>query len=194
MEKYNAFYLDGTLLIRIINKETTKIEKHDNTVVLYNGDQIIGYNLFDFKVDDLKDGLVPYCKYVEDSVNERLAKINQGPLELMDVDDYFIVGYVEESSDHPESSKLHIAQVDLGDHKSQIVCGAKNIEHGQKVVVAIPGAVLNDGTWISKGKLLKVESNGMICSDKELGLSDVSHGILVLDANAQVGSRFFDEN
>jgi len=194
MNKFHAFYLDNVLLVRMVNKQTDHTKKEGDITLLYNGETLIGYNIFNVELD-LPKGLLDYNKDVERLVNERLAKINQEPLEMEDVQSYFRVGFVKECEKHPDSNKLSVTQIDFGNGDlSQVVCGASNITQGQKVVVAQPGAVLNDGTWIGKGKLLKVDSNGMVCSAKELGLSKESQGILVLEEDAVVGSRFFNEN
>ena len=81
-----------------------------------------------------------------------------------------VVGYVKEYVKHPEADKLNICQVDVGEETTQIICGAPNVEAGQKVIVASPGAVLPGGIKIKKAKLRGEESNGMICSLQELGI------------------------
>ena len=92
-----------------------------------------------------------------------------------------IVGFVKECIPHPNADKLSICQVDIGDTLTQIVCGANNVKAGQFVPVAIIGCVLNDNFKIKKAKLRGVESNGMICSSKEIGLPELNDGILELD-------------
>lgn len=103
-----------------------------------------------------------------------------------------VVGHVLECVDHPNSDHLHVCQVDLGEKKDQIVCGAPNIAAGQKVIVALPGAVLPGGT-IKNSTVRGVESNGMICSLQELGIENkyvpaiYQNGIYVLDEDAKPG-------
>ncbi|XPV52277.1 MAG: YtpR family tRNA-binding protein [Halarcobacter ebronensis] len=92
-----------------------------------------------------------------------------------------VVGKVLEKEKHPDADKLNICQVDVGDETVQIVCGAKNVDAGQYVPVAIVGCKLNDNFKIKKAKLRGVESNGMICSSTELGLAKLNDGILELD-------------
>lgn len=91
------------------------------------------------------------------------------------------VGYVEACEKHPDADKLNVCQVNLGDEKVQIVCGAKNIAAGQTVAVATVGTTLSDDFKIKKAKLRGVESLGMICSSSEIGLPATNDGILVLD-------------
>ena len=79
------------------------------------------------------------------------------------------IGKIIECEKHPDSDHLHICKVDVGNEVLQIVCGAPNARVGIKVIVALIGAVLPDGT-IKKGKLRGVESCGMLCSIEELGL------------------------
>lgn len=105
-----------------------------------------------------------------------------------------VVGDVKSVEDHPDASKLHICQVDVGeDALYQIVCGAPNIAAGQKVIVALPGARIKDNVKIKKGKLRGQESKGMICSLAELGIDEnvvpkaYAEGIFVLPSDATVG-------
>ena len=92
-----------------------------------------------------------------------------------------VVGKVLEKEKHPDADKLNICQVDVGSETVQIVCGAKNVEAGQFVPVAVVGANLGDGFKIKKAKLRGAPSNGMICSSTELGLPKLNDGILELD-------------
>ena len=76
----------------------------------------------------------------------------------------FVVGKVLSVEKHPDADKLSVCQVDAGDGERTIVCGAPNVAAGQTVPVALPGAVMPDGTKLGKAKLRGVESNGMILS------------------------------
>lgn len=102
-------------------------------------------------------------------------------LEKISIAPKVVVGKVLEKEKHPDADKLNICQVDLGTHKVQIVCGAKNVEAGQFVPVATVGCDLGNDFIIKEAKLRGVESNGMICSSTELGLPKLNDGILVLD-------------
>jgi len=98
-----------------------------------------------------------------------------------------VVAHVKSVSPHPNADKLRVTEVDAGTGELlQIVCGAPNVAAGQKVPCALVGAKL-PGLEIRKAKLRGVESNGMLCSARELGMSDDHSGLLVLDADAPVG-------
>ncbi len=86
-----------------------------------------------------------------------------------------VVGYVESKEQHPDADKLSICHVNIGNEVSQIVCGAPNVEKGQHVIVALPGAVLPGGFNIKSSTIRGVESNGMICSLSELGIDKKYH-------------------
>lgn len=102
---------------------------------------------------------------------------------------HFVVGEVLTKEKHPNADKLSVCTVAVGGGTvNTIVCGAPNVAAGQKVPVALSGAVVpNGGFTIEKRKLRGVESNGMICSKAELGISDESDGIWELPADAPLG-------
>lgn len=98
------------------------------------------------------------------------------------------VGFVAQCLNHPNSDHMHCCKVDLGTNELvDIVCGAPNVAKGQKVAIAPVGAALPDGTVIKKAKLRGQPSCGMICSERELGLSEDHSGIMVLPDSADVG-------
>lgn len=92
-----------------------------------------------------------------------------------------VVGHVLECGRHPDADKLSVCKVDVGSEVLDIVCGAPNVARGQYVVVAPVGAALPGGLVIKKAKLRGQPSHGMICSERELGLSDEHSGIMVLE-------------
>jgi len=106
-----------------------------------------------------------------------------------------VIGHVLERKQHPNADKLSLCKVDLGEIEGpvQIVCGAKNVAAGQKVIVAKNGAVLPGNFKIKKSKLRGEESNGMICSLKEIGIeqklvpTQYADGIFVCSEDAPVG-------
>jgi phenylalanyl-tRNA synthetase beta chain len=99
-----------------------------------------------------------------------------------------VVGHIQKVNPHPNADKLNIAEVLVdNDEILIIVCGAKNIELGQKVAVAKIGATLPNGLNIQAVNLRGQDSFGMICSAQELGLQEVSDGILILPSVTEVG-------
>lgn len=112
-------------------------------------------------------------------------------------DEFFVVGEVMTKEKHPDADKLSVTSVKISeDEILQIVCGASNVDVGQKVVVATIGAMMPSGLLIKKSKLRGVESNGMLCSKRELGLpyDENVKGILVLDKETLVGTKFKELN
>jgi phenylalanyl-tRNA synthetase beta chain len=101
-----------------------------------------------------------------------------------------IVGEVLEAAPHPNADRLTLCRVTTGGEAVSIVCGAPNVAAGQRVPVATVGSVLPGGMKIKKAKIRGEVSHGMICSETELELGDDADGIIVLDADAQVGKPF----
>jgi phenylalanyl-tRNA synthetase beta chain len=110
----------------------------------------------------------------------------------------FVVGKVLERSKHPNADRLSLCTVDVGSETLKIVCGAPNVTAGQKVVVGLVGATVPHNQHDPEGKPFKLEqvhirgvqSNGMICSESELGLGDDAVGIMVLKESAKPGMPF----
>ena len=106
-----------------------------------------------------------------------------------------VVGKVLTCIPHPNSDHMHITTVDVKDEILQIVCGARNIQAGLKVVVAKVNTMMFDGTFIEPSSLRNVSSYGMICSGYELNLNGYQPktGILVLDDSYAIGEPFFNQ-
>lgn len=103
----------------------------------------------------------------------------------------FIVAEIKEAVPHPDADKLRVCKVSNGTGILQIVCGAPNARAGIKVVLAPVGTVIpTNGMEIKQAKIRGVESNGMLCSARELGLGEDHDGIMELPANAVVGKPF----
>jgi len=103
-----------------------------------------------------------------------------------------VVAEVVSMEKHPDADKLNVCQVNVGNETLQIVCGANNVKPGVRVPAALIGAKLSAEFTIKKAKLRGVESNGMLCSAKELGLAEESDGLLILPQNAPVGQSIRD--
>lgn len=149
--------------------------------------------------------LQSYVNGLEISPQELAEKITRSGIEVDFVENRnkgvqgVVVGYVKSREKHPDADKLSVCIVDAGQGEDlQIVCGAKNVDAGQKVPVALVGAKLPDGLVIKRAKLRGVESQGMICSAKELGLNDKllpkeqQEGILVLGEEEPVGKSILE--
>jgi len=102
-----------------------------------------------------------------------------------------VVGEVLETLPHPNADKLKICKVNLGQEIRTVVCGAPNVQTGHTIAFARVGSRLNDKTIIESVSIRGVRSEGMICSERELGLGNDHNGILVLPSNQyKVGERF----
>ena len=93
---------------------------------------------------------------------------------------------------HPNADKLTLCTVSIGQETLQIVCGAPNVREGLGVVVALPGTVLPGDFKIKKSKVRGIESQGMLCSERELGLSEDHLGIMELDDEIEPGLSFIE--
>lgn len=101
-----------------------------------------------------------------------------------------VIGKIEKIEAHPDADKLRVCQVKVGEETVQIVTGAPNVQEGDVVPVALAGSTLAGGVKIKKGKLRGVESNGMLCSDEELGVNindEKATGIWILDPSLPIG-------
>jgi len=106
------------------------------------------------------------------------------------IPDTVIVVQVLECEKHPNGDRLQICRVDDGSGEPrQIVCGALNCESGMKTALALPGTVLGGDFEIRPASIRGVESFGMLCSEKELGIGGANGGIMELPAFAPVGAQ-----
>ncbi len=101
-------------------------------------------------------------------------------------------GLVIAADKHPSADKLTVCKVQIGEQVHQIVCGAPNVRQGLAVVVALPGTLLPGDLKIGKSKIRGVESGGMICSERELGLSNSHDGIMELPESTEHGRSFLE--
>jgi phenylalanyl-tRNA synthetase beta chain len=115
----------------------------------------------------------------------------EGVQNLAKTFDHVVVGEILVKGQHPNADRLTLCQVSTGEGVvHQIVCGAKNHNQGDRIVVALPGAVLPGDFVIKRSKIRDVESGGMLCSEKELGFKSESEGILILPEDAPIGKPF----
>ncbi|MCG5103841.1 YtpR family tRNA-binding protein [Oceanobacillus alkalisoli] len=194
---YNPNGIGDVLLIPVKDGnryEWTYETKGDIVRVLGENQEVLGYNIFDAsnKFDLAETGAIKLTEALLAEI-KNLFKDNNLDDELdFDLSPKFVVGYVEEKGPHENADKLSVCKVNVGEEVLQIVCGAPNVDAGQKVVVAKVGATMPSGLRIKPSELRGVPSNGMICSKKELGLPNApdEKGIYVLDDSYQIGEEF----
>ncbi|MBB5324455.1 tRNA-binding protein [Anoxybacillus tepidamans] len=195
---YNRDGIGDVLLVSLkpIDPEKRTFERKGDVVRIFDEttNETAGYNIFNISQYDavIGTGTVEANDELVGVINDLLVK--NGFTEKIEADfsPKFVVGYVKEKQKHPNADKLSVCQVDVGTEVLQIVCGAPNVEAGQKVVVAKIGAVMPSGLVIKEAELRGVPSYGMVCSARELQLPNASQekGILVLPDEYEVGQPF----
>ena len=195
---YNKEHVGDVLLVQLTTNtiEKTVVEKKGDFALLKEEatGEVKGFNLFNaskYVSLDVQGNVEVTPQLVE----KLQAALQDNNVELsLDVDfsPKFVIGHVEEKEKHPNADKLSICKVNVGEETLQIVCGAPNVEAGQKVVVAKIGAVMPSGMLIKEGNLRGVDSFGMLCSARELAIPDAPQekGILILEDDAEIGSAF----
>ncbi len=195
---YNKEHVGDVLLVQLATESivNTEVERAGDIAILKEAQtgEIKAFNLFNasqYIQTDAK-GLVEVTPVLVEQLAAAIEK-NGASISLdVDFSPKFVIGFVETKEKHPNADKLSICSVNVGDETLQIVCGAPNVEAGQKVVVAKIGAVMPSGMLIKEGNLRGVDSFGMLCSARELAIPNApsEKGILVLPEDAIVGSAF----
>ena len=144
-----------------------------------------------------KNWLKQYVNIKSD--NNFLAEaLTMAGLEIESVSDPYdylqkvVIGRIRSISAHSNADKLKCCQVDIGERVIPVVCGATNIYENALIACALPGTCFPDGTLLKKTVIRNEPSEGMICSEKELGIGDDSDGILILNGPYQTGSLLKD--
>ena len=195
---YNKAHVGDVLLVQLAMESIvkTQMERVGDLAILKEEatGEVKAFNLFNaskYVELDVAGNVEVTPELVEKL--EAAIKANGAEISLdVDFSPKFVVGYVESKEKHPNADKLNVCQVNVGDETLQIVCGAPNVDAGQKVVVAKIGAVMPSGLLIKAGNLRGEDSFGMLCSARELAIPGAPEvkGILVLDETAEVGSPF----
>jgi phenylalanyl-tRNA synthetase beta chain len=133
------------------------------------------YVELDCTVDDLAEKIFRHSSEIDEIID--LSKVINN----------VVVGKITQIDPHPDADKLVICMVDIGNNVVQIVTGAKNVKIGSVLPVALDGATLTGGMTIKASKLRGVQSDGMMCSEVELGLSTESDGVLILPDTTPLG-------
>ncbi|MFP7493279.1 DUF4479 domain-containing protein [Terribacillus saccharophilus] len=193
---YNKQGIGDVLLIALKqgDRHSIKEERFGDIVRITDKEGLVGYNLFQAS-EYLKITTAGKVQVDEEFVAKIRDIFGQNKLDdtfEVDLTPKFVVGYVQEKEKHSNADKLSVCQVNLGDETVQIVCGAPNVDAGQKVVVAKVGAIMPSGLEIKAGNLRGEDSFGMICSQKELGLPNAPEekGIYVLEDSYEIGQAF----
>lgn len=200
---YNREGIGDCLIISLGDGEMTAEEKQfrtfnrrDDAVRIFreDTDETLGYNLFSasayLTVDE--QGQLEVTEQLLDGINKALQKNGYEERVTADLSPKFVVGFILEKNKHENADKLSVCKVDVGEEVLQIVCGAPNVEAGQKVVVAKVGAIMPSGMAIKDAELRGVPSSGMICSARELNIPNAPQekGILVLSKDHEPGKPF----
>ncbi|GAA0312692.1 YtpR family tRNA-binding protein [Oceanobacillus oncorhynchi subsp. oncorhynchi] len=195
---YNRQGIGDVLILPIKEGDRYELKQETNgdiTKITSADGEVLGYNIFHastyFQLDE-KNGAIPLTESLLAEIRTLFQKKGiDDPLEF-DLSPKFVVGFVKSKQAHENADKLSVCQIDVGEETLQIVCGAPNIDEGQKVVVAKVGATMPSGMKIKASELRGVPSHGMVCSQKELGLPDApkEKGIYVLDDTYQIGEEF----
>ncbi|HHD7401262.1 TPA: YtpR family tRNA-binding protein [Staphylococcus aureus] len=208
---YNPKYVGDVAFLQIEPVEgELNYNKKGNVVEITNEGNVVGYNIFEitnegnvvgyniFEISkDITIEETGHIKLTDELANVFQKRISEAGFDYKlnaDLSPKFVVGYVETKDKHPDADKLSVLNVNVGNDTLQIVCGAPNVEAGQKVVVAKVGAVMPSGMVIKDAELRGVASSGMICSMKELNLPNAPEekGIMVLNDSYEIGQAFFE--
>ena len=189
-------YPDTLIVITGPDKGRSQFDEAENVTRVKDEDgKVTGFNFFNISnfldVDALPNGEVKPIQELVDTLNAEIKKA--GFDDTLEIGKPTLVyGYVKTCEPHPDSDHLHVTTVDVGGEEHQIVCGAPNIEQGQTVVVALPGTLMPNGQQIWPGALRGVDSYGMICSARELGLPHApqKRGIMVVPDTFKAGDEF----
>lgn len=193
---YNKIGVGDVLLVQLTTDlpETVTAKSIGDITLIHNEatEEVVAFNLFNASTYVTVNEKMELTEDLFKQIQAALEK-NNVKLELnVDFTPKFVVGYILKKEKHPNADKLNVCSVDVGSETLQIVCGAANVEEGQKVVVAKVGAVMPSGMVIRDAELRGIASSGMICSATELNLPHAKEntGILVLENDAITGDRF----
>ncbi|USS91194.1 YtpR family tRNA-binding protein [Fructilactobacillus carniphilus] len=190
----------GDVLVVVLGPDNgpQQVDQRDQIVEIkdQNGN-VIGYNFFAAQalLPELADqnGQVDLTPEEVQQLNQQLQAAGFEANLPETETSKFIVGYVKEMKEHPKSSHLHITTTEVEAGRTlQIVSGSPNMQEGIKVVVAEVGAMMPDGLMIWPSTLKDVESDGMICSGRELRIPNAPDkpGALILPDGYEVGQPF----
>lgn len=175
------------MIVNLSYDEITKKEEYSDYVILKNqNNEIVGINIFN--LDGLNLDVNGFIYPTDEIINWIKNKIKINNLEVKNL---IIIAKVVSCEDIP-NTHLHKCIVSDGTNNYDIVCGAKNVGIDKIVVLSKIGAILPNGMQIIPRKVGGFVSDGMLCSEKELGLANESNGILLLDDQTKIGQPFLN--
>jgi tRNA-binding protein len=183
------------IYLHLLLPVTTK-KVQGNLIAIYHQETLIGINLFEPKkyFPNLVKGVIRYLSNQQITELQNLIDQAKIPFTLPPFHSGFTVGIVLQIDAHPEADSLWVTQVNIGSKVIQIVTNSTKIKVGVKVVVALPGAMLNDGQVILEDTMLKVNSQGMLTSQKTLGIKpETQVGVWLLSDDAIIGKDFYGQ-
>lgn len=175
------------MIVNLSYDEVTKKEEYSDYVILKNqNNEVVGINIFNL------DGLNLDVNGFIYPTNEIINWIkNKTQINNLEIKNLIIIAKVVSCEDIP-NTHLHKCIVSDGTNNYDIVCGAKNVGIDKIVVLSKIGAILPNGMQIIPRKVGGFVSDGMLCSEKELGLASESNGILLLDDQTKIGQPFLN--
>ncbi|MBF0778982.1 YtpR family tRNA-binding protein [Streptococcus cuniculi] len=196
---YNKEHVGDVLMVIVSDSKDKKldVERKSNVARVFQLDnqETVAWNIF--QVSNLIDIAGRGQVFLRDEevavLNQELQKEGFAESLVNDNEPKFVVGEIVEIVVHPDSDHLHICQVKIAEDKLvQIVAGAPNVALGLKTIVALPGAMMPNGSLIFPGELRGEKSFGMMCSPRELQLPNApqKRGIIELDSSEVTGTPF----
>ncbi|MBJ8350184.1 YtpR family tRNA-binding protein [Streptococcus zalophi] len=196
---YNKEHVGDVLMVIVANDEGKRVSSERKgrvaRVFLQDTKETVAWNIFDASEVTAIEGS-GHITLSDDQVaafNQEIAKAGFSESLENPQEPSFVVGEIVAMKAHPDSDHLNICQVKVAaDKEIQIVAGAPNARVGLKTIVALPGAMMPNGSLIFSGKLRGEDSFGMMCSPRELALPNApqKRGIIELDDSAIVGEAF----
>lgn len=195
---YNQNLNDVLMFIVADNKGADlDFERKGNVAKIFRQDngETVAWNIFEASklFEIVRNGQVEISSEELSQVNSLISESGFDQVIPEDNDPKFVVGEIVELVPHADSDNLNIAQVKISEDETvQIVAGAPNARVGLKTIVALPGAIMPNGSLIFDGELRGVPSSGMMSSPRELALPNApqKRGIIELSSDAVVGEKF----
>lgn len=176
---------NNTLMINFSNLPITKTENFYNYTLLFNDDKLVGINIFNFEnTFNLTTGII----WPQNDLLNWIKSLTNIDFNS-DITRHFVI---VEVCDYEPIPKTHLHKCIVSDGKSKynIICGASNVKKGLKTVLAKVDTILPNGKYITSGQVMGFQSDGMLCSYKELNLPSNKLGIIEVDNNFKVGDEF----